>query len=475
MRLLTPDQSSRLDRRTFENPRFSSEDFIEKAGRQVFEKIQLLGWAQKSTLILAGPGHNGDDARVVHRLLLKKNKNVRLWTLRDPLPDISSFELVVDGLFGVGLRRPLEGAALQLVQALNSVRKARRLSTNPLCVIAVDVPSGLDALTGWPLGIAVQADHTVTMQAAKPGFFQNEGPRHCGRIHIAPLPYPTALFREIASTHFACGLRAASKLLPRRSNLSNKGSFGVVNVVAGSAKYPGAGVLCARAALRTGAGYVRLIQFEDVYPDWFQIPETLFQKWEKVPSELEAGPAWVIGPGLSDTKKIRDLIENLLACGCEKVILDASALDIVAEMKRTLPESWLLTPHPKELARMLGASVEDIQRNRFDSAVRAHEKWGATILLKGYKTIVYHRGRHFISLRGHSALAKAGSGDVLAGMIGSYLAQRLETGSAAMTATLVHAIAADEWLKEGDTSSLGPSDLIEMIPSVQKKIKRSQY
>ena len=475
MRLLTPVEATDLDRATFALPSYHSRNFIQLAGASVVQKLRFFSLSEKPTLILVGPGHNGDDGRVVATLLQEAGTRAQIWDLAtEKSVDTTlfeNFEVVIDALFGVGLSRSIEGLAFEVIEALNLARTHRRNTARRLTIVAVDVPSGLDAQTGWPRGTAVHADHTITMQAAKPGFFQNEGPRLTGHLSIARLPYPQNLFKEFASSHFACGIATAHQLLPRRSLASNKGDHGVVNIVAGSAKYPGAGVLCARSALRTGAGYVRLIQFEDVYPDWFQIPESLFEKWDRIPQTLDPRACWVVGPGLANESQTRTLIQRLLKSNCDKVILDATALNVLSQAKIDLPPEWILTPHPKELARLMQCSVPEVQADRFRAATIAHQKWGATILLKGYKSIVHSGGKSYVILRGHSALAKAGSGDVLAGLLGSLRAQGLEAVQASVAGAVLHAFTADLWLRTGDPASLNPSDIIELLPSAQKEIK----
>ena len=466
MRLLTPAQALELDRQTFSQVGMSSDDFIERAGAAVFRVLQELSLLEKRILILAGPGHNGDDGRA----LALRLPSAQIFA-SDEVPNFEKFEVVVDALLGVGLSRPLSGEYLKIVSELNKIRDKKEKRREFFCVVSVDLPTGLNSLTGWPNPVAVRAHHTVTMQAAKPGFFQNEGPLFTGRLWIAKLPYPSELFRSVASTHFAFGRRFAQKYLPKRPFNSNKSTFGSLNVVAGSAKYPGASVLTARAALRCGVGSVRLIQFENIFPEWFEIPETLFEHWSEVPLTLDAKKTWVVGPGLDDHEKTEQLIHQLKESGCEKVLLDATALEVLAKMKIKLPSTWLLTPHPKELGRLIGKSAEVVQQDRFAAVEEAQQKWGASLLLKGYKTVLHEKGKSFICLRGHSALAKAGSGDVLSGIIGALAAQGLPLFQSGMLGAALQGLAADGWLEKGDAAAMTPSDLIDLLPAVQSSLR----
>lgn len=474
MRLLTPEQALRLDQETFGNSPRLSEQFAREAASAVYEKIRSLGLQSRRTLVLVGPGHNGMDATLVAEKLRASKAKVTEWRLfRDAADGIdpADYELVVDGLFGIGLNRALEGEAAKIVEAVNVDREARKRSGRPLTVVAIDVPSGLNALTGNPFGAALRADWTVTIQAAKPGFFQNQGSDWTGALSIAPLSYPKDLFHRLSNTHAAFGLKAAARLIPRRKRDANKGSFGTLYVVAGSEKYPGAGILTSRAALRTGVGYLRFVHFDSLPEEWMRIPETLPERWDAIPRELAKDAAYVLGPGVTDRERLLDLMRGLLAQGCDRVILDATALELVPRLAKTLPDSWILTPHPKELSRLLGISTAEVQADRFAAAERAHAKYGAVVLLKGYKTIVHSDGKNRILLRGNSALAKAGSGDVLAGIIGGYRAQGLGAVETAVLGGLVHGYAADLWLKKGDAASLSPSDLIDLLPLAQKEIK----
>lgn len=476
MRLLTPAQALELDRLSFSGRPGLSERFIEKAAEGLVKALRGSGWDLERALVLAGPGHNGDDGRRVTALLRDQAVATELieigsdrWNGLGPA-ELESRTVIVDAMFGVGLNRPLEGRVVEVVEW---IERARRKGTR---VLAVDVPSGLDAGTGEPRGAAVRADLTVTMQAAKPGFFLNEGPLYTGRLIRHLLPYDLDLFRRLACTHFAFGERAAGQVLPARRNLSHKGSHGTLNLVAGSRRYPGAGVLAARAALRTGVGYLRLVQNGPLYPEWFQIPETLFVNLDSLPRPFSKDEAWVIGPGsVEEEIPLVRLLRELLDAGCRKVLLDASALTALKSAGIRAPDEWILTPHPKELSRLIEIPVAGIQRDRLSAAAQAAETWGGTVLLKGYKTVVRSGAKSDLILRGNGALAKAGTGDVLAGMIGSLRAQGLGARESADLGAYLHGLAADLWCAQGrDKASLTPGDLIETIPAAISRVRTSR-
>lgn len=433
-------------------------------------------------LFLIGPGNNGADGWVLVRLIkdtfsrhceiycpqlgktdlwLKQKEKAGnpILLRRDQISKSGQWDFIFDCVYGTGLSRPVGEDWSEIF---------RELRAHSAYKVAVDLPSGLPADTGVPLGAAFKADLTVTFGALKPGLLQMQGPALAGQIKLARLLFPEALIRDIANTHFAFGQHAAIRARPRLKSTDHKGSRGHCVLLCGSEAYRGAGILVAEAALRTGAGYVELGAGEKVYPDLLKLPEVLyFERDELFQRRLDfQKTAFVLGPGLLDPDFLRRALLFLLEKKAPRVVLDAEAINVLSglEMSAPLPESWILTPHPGELARLLRVSAEDINADRCRWGREAQKRWGGVVLLKGYRTLVCSASRSTLVLAGNSALAKAGSGDVLSGILGGLYAQIPQAERVALLGAYAHGQIADDSVRHGGyPASLLPSDLVHRI------------
>lgn len=495
MRLLTREQARRVDQLAQTEYGLSDSELMESAGEAVVRATESRWPRPRNVLVLVGMGNNGGDGWVVARLLrekgvpsvtaIRRNSDrsfSEVWeekrrralkagvveevlSAENPRLPLRKFDLAVDGLFGTGLDRPLDPADRRLIELVNQLDAQR---------VALDLPSGLDADTGEIYGECVEAHLTVSFGWGKPGLYLNYGPRYSGEILCDPIKFPTELLEKEANSCFAVGLRTASRWIPARPNVSNKGSYGHVVLFAGSEKFRGAGILAAQAALRVGAGYVHLIGDGEVYPDLLKIPEVIYHHSYDIPWE-SWGPetSFVVGPGWAVGGRILTTLETLMERGFQKVVLDAEALNEIARRAgRRWPSSWLMTPHPAELARLMEKKTEDIVSDRLRAVQSAAEKWGCRILLKGFRTVIGDSDRRVIVLAGNSALAKAGSGDVLSGFIGGLLAQSLDTFRGGILASSLHGVIANRWVARGlDPASLTPGDLLKQIPRVLRQAR----
>lgn len=484
--------------------------------------------------ILCGPGHNGGDGLVVARhlhssghrdlevfLLAAEEKRADLFKrqlarcqkqgvkttsllpwpgrhepARKELSDrLARFQLVVDALFGIGLNAELRSPERDVVEVLNGLRYP---------IVSLDVPSGLDADRGVVLGAAVRAEQTLTFGLAKPGFFVSDGPSHVGRLRVLSIGLPRKLMRERADSHFLFAEAQARRQLPRRHPASNKSTHGRAMIFAGQEGMWGAALLAASAAYRVGAGFVSIASFADPQEVVRQSPEVLSAHLMEFPSDprVDARPnprqdsfwserKWNvagIGPGLGTGENTKELLKKLLRMNLRTVVVDADAITVAARHGLfPFPESWILTPHAGELSRILGIPASEIERNRFDSVRRAVRVTGCHVLLKGYRSILSYRSRSkdgskgepsglgektWVIHAGNSALAKAGTGDVLTGMITGLLAQGLKPGPATATAAYLHGRLADEWVRRGlSRRSLQASDLREALPDLLARMK----
>lgn len=442
-------------------------------------------------LVLAGPGNNGGDALVAAALLAQRGMSVTVLLHADTAKyssesqeayglasasklrficiddDIgsTSWSLVIDGLFGIGLQRVITEPLRGLIEVINKW---------PCPILALDVPSGLDADRGVVVGdngIAVRATHTITFIGSKPGLHTADGRDYAGTVEIADL--------DISATHFGTALASlnspqhfAALLVPRKQN-SHKGSYGDVAIMGGASGMGGAVLLSARAALFCGAGRVIAGFLEQAPALDANHPELMCRAAEDVAMDKAT---LVVGPGLG----VSDAAGHLLAAALRvpsPLIIDADALNLIAARDdlrtllagRTAPA--ILTPHPLEAARLLATSIKAIQSDRLRYAQALATQLRCIVILKGAGSVIAHPdGRLVINSTGNPGLATPGSGDVLAGLIGALLSQHRLPWEAALAGVWLHGKAAEELA----TAGVGPIGLTagELAPRVRQLINR---
>ena len=417
---------------------------MERAGAAAADKAaSLVSGDAKDVLVLAGPGNNGGDARIAAARLREQFFRVSVVAHPQELPASARWSLVVDGLFGIGLARDIDGEYAQLVDYANRQRCP---------VLALDVPSGLASDTGRVLGRAVRATHTLTFIALKPGLLTLDGPDHCGEISVAELGVATGE----ASAWVAAPELFQDALKPRPHNF-HKGMAGSLAVFGGAAGMTGAALLAGRAALRLGAGRVYLGLLDQTLHVDPGAPELMLRHADDALGlDLEA---MVVGPGLGTSERAETLVGAALASELP-CVLDADALNLIAESENLRKAcarreaETLLTPHPAEAARLLGATTGAVQADRVKAARLLSQNLNAHVVLKGAGSIVVARDGHwFVNRTGHAGLSSAGTGDVLAGFLGALLAQRYSGETALVLGVHLHGAAADGLPRVGLTAS----------------------
>ena len=415
---------------------------MERAGAAAAEiAATLAGDKGKHILVLAGPGNNGGDARVVAERLKEKFFRVTVATRRDEIPE-GSWGVVVDGLFGIGLARDITGEHASLVDYANRQRCP---------VLALDIPSGIHADTGRILGCAVRATHTVTFIALKPGLLTLDGPDHCGEIRVETLGLDvSALHRPNA---WVAQTALFGNLLKPRPRNFHKGSAGSVAILGGAGGMSGAALLAGRAALKLGAGrvYVGLLD-ETVSLDFQNLELMLRHPDDALGQDLDA---LVVGPGIGDGERAEALVAAALASDLP-CVLDADALNLISEnpgLRQACARrsaDTLLTPHPGEAARLLAVQTAEVQADRVKAAKILSTNLNAHVVLKGNGSILVARDGHwFINASGNPGMASAGMGDVLAGILGALLAQRYSGESSLVLGVHLHGAAADALVRDG--------------------------
>lgn len=465
--------------------RHAGDNLMERAGAAAAEvAAAMCGERGRPIAVLAGPGNNGGDAFVAARLLRAGYHDVHVVFAgkagrlpRDAADAHRAFmaaggvvveelprdpALVVDGLLGIGLTRAPEGRIADLILRANA-------SGAP--VLALDVPSGLDATTGRAHAPCIRASATATFIALKPGLLTADGPDQCGEVSVHPL----GLAIDQPPGHRLDWAALASSIPPvlaRRRRNVNKGTFGTLGIVGGGEGMGGAPILAARAAMRTGAGKV-WVGFAMADPPRLDsgMPELMLRHAGAV---LDAQPdALVAGPGLGTSDAARSLVARALSAQVP-LVLDADALNLIARDRALLDAArargapTLATPHPGEAARLLGVDVTRVQDDRMSAARELAQKLRASVVLKGAGSVLAHPDGSFdINASGGPALATAGSGDALSGFVGALLAQGLDARTALRYAVCLHGAAADA-LVAGGTGPLGVT--ASELPDAARKL-----
>jgi ADP-dependent NAD(P)H-hydrate dehydratase / NAD(P)H-hydrate epimerase len=464
---------------------------MQRAGKAAAQfALGLLANASVGARVIAfaGPGNNGGDAVEAARLLAEHGLDVTVLLYADTarlpndarrvlerartsplnivdasdasLETIGDCDLAIDGLFGIGLARPLTGLHRALVECINAL-------TCP--VLALDVPSGLDADTGAVIGdegIAVRATHTITFIADKPGLHTLNGRDCAGHVHVADLDIEAERFKPARMHRNA--VEAFSGLFKKRPHHSHKGTFGDVIVIGGAPGMAGAPILAARAAAKCGAGrvYAAFIGNAPAY-DAMQ-PELMC----RTAAELDfSSGALVAGPGMGVSREAHDVLGRALHCP-GPIVVDADALNLIAAepgLQARISErtpATIITPHPLEAARLLSTTTHQVQSDRVQAARELARRFHSIVILKGSGSIIARPdGEIAINTTGNPALATAGTGDVLAGVCGALLAQGFPPWNAALAAAWLHGQAADTLVHQG----VGPIGLTasELISAVR--------
>jgi NAD(P)H-hydrate epimerase len=536
MRVVTAAEMGEIDRRATEEYGIPGLVLMENAGLKVFDCVRrvLGGVDGKRVVVLAGKGNNGGDGLVAARHLLQNGARVKVLFNGDPaeaagdagvnleiwkrlgqrlhlLQDRNAVQLlqlallpadlVVDALFGTGFRGEVRDRARKAIEAVNESGKP---------VVAVDIPSGVEADTGAVRGPAVQATHTVTFGLPKLGLVLEPGAGRTGELHVVDISLPRPLLEaEAEGGRYLLTPALVRGWLPPRGVEAHKGRFGHVLVAAGSRGMSGAAVLAARAAAYAGAGLVTLAVPRGIQavaaglqPELMTLglPETgagtlSRAAREQIEEFLPRVSVLALGPGLSAHPETVELVRELLPGVRVPCVLDADGLNAFAagegEAGRShvgapagapVAESFppggfrekpdlVLTPHPGEMARLLGLKgAAEVQADRLGVTERTAAAWRCTVVLKGARTLVAEPGRTYINPTGNPGMATGGTGDVLTGMIAGLLAQGLEPGLAAAAGTFLHGRAGDLAAAERGQASLLAGNLLEYLPAAFREL-----
>jgi ADP-dependent NAD(P)H-hydrate dehydratase / NAD(P)H-hydrate epimerase len=530
MKALTAAEMNQVDRLTTERFGVPSEELMETAGKSVaevfLEKYSHTRSRQPGlVVVLCGKGNNGGDGLVVARHLKEKVTEVRIFLFAKPdelrgdaannyerwlelddvtpvqtgqdwqhaLDEVSRAEVIIDALLGTGIRG---GASGLIAQAIDDMNRISRDATapRPAWVVAVDTPSGLPSDGDAAAGPVVKAHHTITFTAPKVGQLISPQAGCCGQLTVRSIGSPAALIEEMGKgTLRWAGPDEFANLPLIRAAESHKGTFGHVLVLAGSVGKTGAAAMAGYSGLRAGAGLVTIATPEPALPliaaaheEYMTEPMPATSAGTFAISALHSGQfaevlkgmtVLAIGPGISQHPETQEFVRSVVADTDLPIVLDADGLNAFAakgDLFRTKKtKSLVITPHPGEMARLLGSTIPEVQKDRIKSASQAAKNWNAVVVLKGFHTIIAAPdGQIFVNTTGNPALAKGGSGDVLTGMLAGLIAQ-FKTNDLVRIVALgiyLHGLAADLLAEQLDASGVLAGEVAHAIPMARHKL-----
>lgn len=495
--IVTGDEMKEYDNNTIAHQGIPALELMENAAQALVERIKNLNMVSAKILIVCGIGNNGGDGLALARLLSQADMEVKVCIVGDcakgtesfkvqkkrldGLPvcfitienllqsDEKEFDIVVDAIFGVGLSRDIKGEYAAIIEKCNALTAYK---------LAVDIPSGICANTGKVFGCAFYADCTVTFAFHKLGLCLYPGAEYAGEIHIAPIGITEKSFED-NPPHIFTYDEGPMEYLPKRKKDGNKGTFGKVLVIAGFDTMAGAAVLCSRVVLQMGAGMVKVIcapENRNIIQG--TVPEAMYGTINSLLESLTWADAVIIGPGLGKSKEVKALLEELLKTSKLPLVLDADALNLISEdaglkgLLKHYGETKILTPHVGELARLSGLSVKDVKDNMLNVAKNMAKEYHSIVVAKDARTFVTtYKAPAYINLTGNNGMATAGSGDVLAGMIGALLVQGADDFEAACTGVYLHGMAGDKARDIYTEYGVTASRLIENIRLLEQSKK----
>lgn len=472
-KFLTNAQMREADRYTIEVLGVPSSQLMLRAGSAIAKAAA--GAADeygRRVLVVCGEGNNGGDGYVCASQLLRLGYDVKVLDVSGgsyspecaarrkeyagPYAEDVRADVAVDCIFGTGLSRPVEGRCADVVEAINK---------SGAFVVSADIPSGICGDSGRVLGCAVRADVTVAIAEYKLGHVLGDGPDYCGAVTRADIGIAAR-----GDCALACEDADVAPFFPARLRNTHKGTYGSACLVAGSPNYPGAAALCLSAALRSGCGYVKLCADDNVKNALVAAyPQTIYL------SEPDLGcQALAVGPGCGNSEATFETVKRVLANYRGKLILDADALNAVsgrgAEVLSEKSCDVLITPHPAEFSRLTGRPVGDIVSDPTGSARAFAAEYGVTVLLKGAATVITDGSKVMLNLRGSTALARGGSGDMLTGLICGCAARGLGLFDAAVAAAYALGVSAEIASAEKTDYCATAQDILGSLPAAVKKI-----
>lgn len=469
---------------------------MENAAQEIFSAILHKG---EKYIIFCGEGNNGGDGLALARKLFQIGKevtvvvcgnsgkrsvefqtnykivekiNLKVIVVKNQenveaevIPLLKQSDVVVDAIFGVGLSRNVYGTYYEIISAINNYGNN---------VMAIDIPSGLNADTGEVMNICVKADETFTIEILKKGFFLADACMYVGEIRVIRIGFPRFVINKYSE-----GIRVLDKedyknIIPIRNKNGHKGNYGKVLVLAGSSGYTGAAFITTEAAVRTGAGLVTLVVDKDIQQGLSNRmieAMTINYEDEKIDKLVSEATVIACGPGLSDKEKNVKMLEKIIKTSKCPLVLDADALNAISNNKELLGYingRTVITPHPGEMARLVNRSIKEVNTNRIEECLKYSTENGIITLLKGYNTVISDGNSAIINTTGNSKMASGGMGDCLTGIITSLIAQGVGLFDGAVLGCYIHGLTGDK-LSEG-RYCINARDIIMEVPKIIEEL-----
>ncbi len=502
MIILNNAQTKKLEDFAVASGGFDHTRLMENAGASVCRIInEIIGSVNKSVAVVCGIGNNGGDGFVVAKRLLEGGAKVRvLLAIGTPTTEdakkflgeseaagiktlsyaeegdrqefnktIENSDIIVDAIFGVGFHGKVSDELSEVIEMINSSRGT---------VVSVDVPSGVDSDSGEVSGACVQADHTVTFSTRKPGHVIYPAVDYCGEVHVASIGIPEHVIQEQEHHISTIDYEDVRRCFPRRSNNTHKGTFGKLLCICGSMGMAGSATFAGKAAVLSGVGMVEMAVPAEIYPivaanlvdpvyHLLKSNEQGTVSADCIPlilEKLKSASAVMIGCGMGKGKDVTEVVEAVIRNSDAPIIIDADGLNAIKDdlgVLRDAKAPIVMTPHPGEMARLVGKTNVEVQSQRLEVASSFAMTFGVYMVLKGANTVcATPDGRIAINLTGNPGMSKSGSGDVLAGLLGSLLAQGMSPEQAATCAVHIHGMAGDIAAEKYSQHSMAANDII---------------
>ena len=492
--IATGDEMARIDNYTINDLGIAQAVLMERAALAVFRYVKDNFDRKSKILVVVESGNNGGDGIAVARLLFLDGFDVELYWIdgiekksegfmyqyniavklgirfADEIVN-SVYDVVIDGIFGVGLSRAVLGVHAEVIKLINDIKCYK---------IAIDIPSGIDSDAGFVLGTAFRADTTITFGVMKLGLLMGIGSEYSGKIIMADIGIPKKAVDFIEPKLYSYDESDVDKLLPYRKQDTHKGSYGKVGVIGGCKNMAGAPMFSAEAAYRMGCGLVRVCTVEDNREIMqSRLPEAMLNTYDledkdsirtAIKSLMEWADVLVLGPGLGRSSYAEYIVEKVLRDFKKQIIVDADALNIISGNLSLLDNTGadvIITPHLMEMSRLNGEKTGDIKEKKYEMAKAFAKKHNVCVVLKDARTIVSDGGNQaYINVSGNNGMATAGSGDVLTGIIASLCAQKLTTFEAAKLGVCLHGMAGQEAAIVHGRYSMIAGDIVRSITRV---------
>ena len=470
---------------------------MERAALRIAEHVKERFPAGAHVLIVVESGNNGGDGLAAGRILMMEGYDVEIYWV-DGLKSASTgfdaqyaiakklnmkfvdelvnagYDVIIDGIFGVGLSRAVMGRQAEVIKALNDMDGYK---------LAIDVPSGIDATTGFLLGTAFHADATVTFGLMKLGLLMGMGYEYAGEVSVVDIGFPKQAIDFVEPRLYTYDPKDVEELLPHRKRDSHKGTYGKVGIIAGSKNMAGAALFSAEAAYRMGCGLVRVCTVEENREIiQSRLPEALLTTYKEddidtMRSAMKTVMGWadvlVLGPGLGTGEAAQYLVDKVLRSFDGTVVLDADGINVLSEhmdLFETMHSKLILTPHLMEMSRLTNQSVTDIKANKYDLAREFAKRHNVVVALKDARTVVSDGGlQAYINITGTNGMATGGSGDVLTGIIAGLLAQGMDRFEATKLGVCMHGMAGQAAAEEKGQYSMIAGDIVRSIEQIIAK------